>query len=356
MTSEDKTQFYSCIECSNHFKAVPKSSPLVGWWRFTCLLPEGVGICKKCQMYGPGPIGKRRSWDPKFIDEDPSETWNGVSDENDPEYWRDRPSEKNLWWERFTGRWKVYSFHCSWLNSFNGRKRIGDVKGFPVCWYSVSQKNRIEGWIHSIDGDEVTVMRNAVDEKEKAQGNVFRRKLHIRDIHPPEAARDGPLDFNLVKCSLCGLSHSEHRVSKVWKGRSVCKECSHKELTRERPPDYAGDINHIGFKKGTECGCWSCSGSDLNSNIYHKCGQCMKYSNNGWVDRKTGDDTWFCRDCWLLYFKEFKLVHISTMKPTMDGLGPNYYNGIWIPKDSDGSDVSKEQIQIVKAYHKTILY
>ena len=118
-----------------------------------------------------------------------------------------------------------------------------------------------------------------------------------------EAARDGPLDFNLVKCSLCGLSHSEHRVSKVWKGRSVCKECSHKELTRERPPDYAGDINHIGFKKGTECGCWSCSGSDLNSNIYHKCGQCMKYSNNGWVDRKTGDDTWFCRDCWLLYFK-----------------------------------------------------
>ena len=56
------------------------------------------------------------------------------------------------------------------------------MKGFPVCWYSVSQKNRIEGWIHSIDGDEVTVMRNAVDEKEKAQADVFRRKLSASEM------------------------------------------------------------------------------------------------------------------------------------------------------------------------------
>lgn len=347
---------FCCLECSNHFMGYDTQTI---WFQQEFLLPVGVGICNKCMMYGYGPFNARRSWEPKWIDERLHETWYGCKEGEDG-YLTGRPSEKTVWPVAGDTKWKSFVYLRAWMNTLKAKVDAGLITHgikIPCAWYSTSQKGRVGGFIWCIKGDEIEVYRDSTKEEKEKYGKrkeLIRKRLKVNEILPPETVKDIVDTSTYPKCYSCDnceITHTEIEESKVWKGRFFCHACLKKEKTERRPPAYAGDIHHICFVETTECGCWSCSSSDLNDNIKHRCGQCYKFSNSGWIDRKTGDSTWFCRECWFSYYDHYKLVMLKDVDPSIkdESEHVHYYNGIWISKD--GSEVSKEQIRIVKRYH-----
>ena len=348
---------FCCLECSNHFMGYDTQT--IGFQQ-SFLLPVGVGICKKCMMYGYGPFNKRRSWDPKWMDENIHETWYGCKEGEACGGFQCRPAKNYMWPAAGDSRWKSFVYLRAWMNTLKAKVDAGLITHgikIPCAWYSTSQKGRVAGFIWCVIGDEIEVYRDSTKEEKEKYGKtkeLIRKRLKVNEILPPETAKDMVDTSTYPKCFSCDnceLAHTEIEESKVWKGRYFCHSCLKKEKKERRPPEYAGDIYHIGFVETTECGCWSCSSSDVNDNIKHQCGQCYKFSNSGWIDRKTGDSTWFCRDCWFSYFEHYKLVMLKDVDPSIkdESEDVHYYNGIWVPKD--GSGVSKEQIRIVKRYH-----
>lgn len=347
---------FCCLECSNHFLGYDTQTL---WFQEAFMLPIGVGICNKCMMYGYGPFNQRRSWDPLWIDERLNETWYGCKQGEDG-YMKDRPSEKTMWPSQGNIKWKSFVYLRAWMNTLKAKVDAGLIihgEKIPCAWYSTSQKGRVLGFIWCEKDGEIEVYRDSTEKEKQKYGktkNLIKKKLKVNEILPPETALD-TIDVSkypkCCSCDDCGLAHTEVEESKVWKGRYFCHLCLEKDKKESRPPPYAGDINHIGFVKTNECGCWSCSSSDLNENIKNRCGQCYKFSTSGWIDRKSGDSTWFCRDCWFNYFDHYKLVMLKEVDPSIkdESKEVHYYNGIWVPKD--GSEVSKEQIRIVKRYH-----
>ena len=351
---------FCCLECSNHFLGYDTQTI---WFQQAFLLPVGVGICNKCMMYGYGPYNARRSWDPKWIDERLLETWYGCKEGEDG-YLTGRPSEKTVWPASGDTKWISFVYLRAWMNTLKAKVDAGLITHgikIPCAWYSTSQKGRVAGFIWCMKGDEIEVYRDSTKEEKEKYGKtkeLIRKRLKVNEIFPPETANyvvDRRKYPKCYSCDNCEIAHTEIEESKVWKGRYFCHTCLKKDSIESRPPAYAGDIHHIGFVETTECGCWSCSSSDLNDNIKHRCGQCYKFSNSGWIDRKTGDSTWFCRECWFSYFEHYKLVMLKDVDPSIkdESDGVHYYNGIWVPKDDSG--ISKEQIRIVKRYHEETL-
>ena len=71
----------------------------------------------------------------------------------------------------------------------------------------------------------------------------------MRSYHP-ETANDVIDQVKYPKCYSCDnceLAHTEIEESKVWKGTYFCHTCLFKE-SKDTPPAYAGDINHIGSR------------------------------------------------------------------------------------------------------------
>lgn len=347
----------SCIECSCHFETTIYKDGY--WWR-AMNFPKGIGICKKCEMYGSDIPYGRRSWKQQHIDEDLTKTWYGYH-EGQEGWIEGRPSNKNLWWDPRDIKWSMYIYLRSWQNSLAAKLRVGEGYKDPCVFYSVSQKENVKGFVGNMKDGKVSVYRESTDEEKKKYGKkeFIKKVMKIEELRPPESLEEFSVSPECKKCSGCGTCHSYTVPSEDWKGRHFCIECHKNQLRRREKnpiPAYAGDNEHIGFCKTEICGCWSCSSSDLNHDVQHRCSQCMRFSNDGWVDRKTGDCSWFCRECWYSYFDEFKLVRIKDIDSSVSDESPyaHYYNGIWIPKTSDGSDVKKEQIEIVKGFHKRI--
>ena len=226
------TQF-TCLECSNHFLG---HSNQTLWFQQCFFLPVGVGICKKCLMYGYGPFEKRRTWDPQWIDENLHETWNGCK-EGEEGYFEGRPSEKNIWPGPTEERWKSFVYSRSWVNTLRAKKEAGliihGVK-VPCSWYSVSQKKFVKGFLWCVKDDKIEVYRESTEKEKEKYGEskeFIRKKLNVNEIAPPEVATE-TLYHNYPKCYSCddcGLAHTEVEESKDWKGRYFCHLCLHKE-------------------------------------------------------------------------------------------------------------------------------
>ena len=340
------------------------------------------GICDMCDEYGPADGNNRRDWS----DHDDEQLEYGA---NASEIAADRMASgvvrgddlvKKKWWgESEKGQWGVYMYLRAWQNTLKARVSLCRL-GIVVSYFSKSQKKLLIGVINEFDGECFTLSRKPTKEeiaKEVKRGGspsgltVLRKGLVFEDLWPPGAA--APIGSNTPmpsKCDgECGQAHTELEFGKSrgWGEhlryggiRKFCVSC----LPQEAIPDEAGDTEHIGFCKAQYCGCHSCSASDFRNNARNCCSECKNTSSDGWIDRKTGDSSWFCRKCWINYYKEHRLVRLSDLEMYQPRRFPKYlsknersedhpphtFDGIWIHRNQRLSDVDPAKVDAVAKF------
>jgi hypothetical protein len=381
---------HTCIECSHPFQN--SDLDLQNSWSYNGL-PVGTGICGRCLVSGPAPGRARRNWDMAPDEEQLEYGVNAHEITADRialgvgEFVKEHPKTK--WHEGEFMR--LYIYLRGWQNTLAAKISRGET-GFmvKVTYRSVSHGDYLGGWISSIgEGDDLTVTRRptkkevetAKKKNKTIPKTITRTGLRFSDLAPPALLeRDRPLP-RLKKCNgSCGLLHTELTPGKErgWGGHYAnglenmfCKSC----LPEIAIPETAGAESpnfHIGFCRPEFCGCWSCSASDLRNNRKHKCGECLLLSCDGWIDRKTGDDTWFCRGCWINYYDGHKLVRLCDIDKTSEDTSPpreialgwgwsekeisdskeaNQFDGIWIKKGGE-DQISPKKVEAVKMFHK----
>ena len=388
---------FTCIECSDHFKNSDVSLGML--WKDKGF-PSRIGICSSCREYGPDVGLKRRNWDMK-PDEEHIEYG-----ENAHEIVADRIAlaiqressepEKTKWLHIETiGMWKGYVYLRAWQNTLREKISHGnmfEISSMGVVYFSKSQKKKICGWISNIkDGLFTVTRRPSKQETENAQKKnktipkiMNRPGLKFEDLYPPISIQDKATIPEVCGCNgLCGLAYlkSSLKLGKdlgwgnhLSKGghNMFCQSCLPERAIPEKAGAPSPDF-HIGFCKSAYCGCWGCSASDLRCKTENRCGDCGSMSCDGWIDRKTGEDTWFCRICWIGYYEEHKLVRLCDVDKAIKDTSPSHYDlkkwgwsneeiaqskkpnlfdGIWIGKRENVGYVSREKVNAVKKFHE----
>ena len=342
---------YSCIECSEDFTGpCGKASSILPEY----LIQEGVAICPLCSEFGPGDVGcPRRDWKVHERVRVSGCPWTGPNA-----------------WTRSSKRLGMYIFIRGWQNTVMAKVNSG-FTDIPIAYNSVSLKERTLGWISKVEGDVFTVSRYPSDEESglhKKAGRKIKmigREMRFCDLWPPESLKDTRLAIPKKCNGPCGVIHTELRLGSElgwgchpkYGGHNLfCSSC----IPPRAIPESAGDHQHIGFCKPFYCGCWSCSASDNDHDVSHVCTGCEKSSSSGWIDRKSGDSKWYCRVCWIEYYRIHKLVRISDVEKglfkdpyfTTEETTPSVFNGIWVLKDESLDAIPKDKVERVKRFLK----
>lgn len=388
----------SCVECSDHFKNSDIS--LSRLWEEKGIPPR-IGICNRCREYGPDVGLKRRNWDMVPDEEQLEYGMNAseiVADRIALAMQQDSSEPEKTDWAHIEtiGMWRGYVYLRAWQNTLMMKVNRGDkvdISSMGVVYFSQSQNKKICGWISNIDkeGRFTVTRRPSKQETENAKKKnkpipkiMNRPGLKFEDLYPPITIQDKATLPEVCGCNgSCGLVYLKSALTpgkdRGWGnhhtkgGENVfCQSC----LPDSAIPEKAGAPSpcfHIGFCKSAYCGCWGCSASDVRTNTKNRCGDCGCMSCDGWIDRKTGDDTWFCRRCWIGYYEEHRLVRLcdvdKSTKDTSPSLSdamkwgwsdeeiahsraPGLFDGIWIGKHENVNQVSCEKINAVKQFHK----
>jgi hypothetical protein len=386
---------FSCIECSVLFTTPCEKAISIIPRNF---IVDGVALCEMCTSSGPSQkVTDRRDWSHVDVGEELE------YGENAPEIASERmaihigghekqsrlhptlrgpkgggakpddcPWKGDGSWTRDKANLTMYIFIRGWQNTLRGKieslTRAGKPLNIPVAYHSVSLNKRTLGWISKVVGDSFTISRYPTKEevlKNEQKGLSYkniailhRSGIKFEDMWPPESLVDGIIEAPQKCNGRCGLLHTEVTLgSKVGWGshpthggiNHFCISC----LPSHSIPEMAGDTHHIGFCKSRYCGCWTCSQSDKREENFTLCGGCNKSSCNGWIDRKTGEDTWYCRECWTDYYSIHKLVRICDVDKTTpkdEEYEPNRFDGIWVLKDEPLHSVPREKYEEVKRF------